>query len=40
VIDAVTRRIDPDAAYDRDGERARRGRPAQKVLEELLADPC
>ena len=39
VIDAVTRRIDPDAAFDRDGERARRGRPAQKVLEELLADP-
>jgi anhydro-N-acetylmuramic acid kinase len=39
VIDAVTRRIDPDAAYDVDGERARRGRPAQKLLEELLADP-
>src|SRR5205814_5690039 len=34
VIDAVTRRIDPDAAFDRDGERARRGRPAQKLLEE------
>jgi anhydro-N-acetylmuramic acid kinase len=39
VIDAVTRRIDPDAVFDRDGERARRGRPAQKLLEELLADP-
>ena len=39
VIDAVTRRIDPDAAYDVDGERARRGRPAAKVLEQLLADP-
>jgi anhydro-N-acetylmuramic acid kinase len=39
VIDAVTRRIDPDAAYDADGERARRGRPAAKVLEQLLADP-
>jgi anhydro-N-acetylmuramic acid kinase len=39
VIDAITRRIDPDAGYDRDGERARRGRPAVKLLEELLADP-
>ena len=39
VIDAVTRRVDPDAVFDRDGERARRGRPAQKLLEELLADP-
>ncbi len=39
VIDAVTRRVDPDAAYDQGGERARRGRPAQKLLEELLADP-
>jgi anhydro-N-acetylmuramic acid kinase len=38
VIDAVTRRIDADAPYDRDGERARRGRPAAKVLDELLAD--
>src|SRR2546421_4616744 len=27
VIDAVTRKIDPDAAYDRGGDRARRGRP-------------
>ncbi|MGH7530539.1 MAG: anhydro-N-acetylmuramic acid kinase, partial [Gemmatimonadales bacterium] len=39
VIDAVTRRVDPDAAYDRDGERARRGRPLAKLLEQLLADP-
>ncbi|HLZ45058.1 MAG TPA: anhydro-N-acetylmuramic acid kinase [Gemmatimonadales bacterium] len=39
VIDAITRRVDPDAAYDKDGERARRGRPVAKVLEELLADP-
>lgn len=39
VIDAVTRRVDPDASYDRDGERARRGRPALRVLETLLADP-
>jgi len=38
VIDAVTRRLDPDAPYDRDGERARRGRPAAKTLEALLAD--
>jgi len=38
VIDAVTRRVDPDAAYDQGGERARRGRPSKKVLEEFLAD--
>ena len=38
VIDAVVRRLDPDAPYDRDGERARRGRPAAKVLEALLTD--
>src|SRR5881409_2404261 len=38
VIDAVSRRLDPDAPYDRDGERARRGRPAAKVLEALLTD--
>ena len=39
VIDAVTRKIDPDAAYDRGGDRARRGRPIAKLLDELLADP-
>jgi anhydro-N-acetylmuramic acid kinase len=39
VIDAVTRRVDPDAEFDRDGERARRGRPLAKLLDELLADP-
>jgi len=39
VIDAVTRRIDPDALYDQDGERARRGKPAARVLDELLKDP-
>jgi len=39
VIDAVTRRLDPDAPYDREGERARRGTPAPRVLETLLADP-
>ncbi|HEY6092328.1 MAG TPA: anhydro-N-acetylmuramic acid kinase [Gemmatimonadales bacterium] len=39
VIDAITRRIDPDAPYDNDGERARRGRPVAKLLDELLGDP-
>jgi anhydro-N-acetylmuramic acid kinase len=39
VIDAVTRRIDPEASFDRDGERARRGRPVRRVLADLLADP-
>jgi len=39
VIDAITRRVDPDATYDVDGERARRGRPVAKLLDELLADP-
>jgi anhydro-N-acetylmuramic acid kinase len=39
VIDAITRRIDPDATFDEDGERARRGKPMKKLLEELLADP-
>jgi anhydro-N-acetylmuramic acid kinase len=38
VIDAITRRSDPDAGFDRDGERARRGKPVVKLLEELLAD--
>jgi len=33
VIDAITRRVDPDAPYDRDGERARRGRPAAPLKE-------
>ena len=39
VIDAVTRRVDPAATFDRDGERARRGRPAPKIVETLLGDP-
>src|SRR3989442_2967222 len=39
VIDVVTQRLDPEVTYDRDGERARRGKPAAKVLEMLLADP-
>ncbi|HEX4632376.1 MAG TPA: anhydro-N-acetylmuramic acid kinase [Gemmatimonadales bacterium] len=38
VIDAVTRTMDGEAAYDHDGERARRGRAVSKVLESLLAD--
>src|SRR5437899_4715448 len=39
VIDAVTRRVDSDAAYDQDGERARRGHPDLKALHQLLGDP-
>jgi len=39
VIDAVTRAIDPDASYDVDGERARRGRAEPQVLRPLLDDP-
>src|SRR5881409_2983207 len=39
VIDAITRRIDPDLPYDRDGERARRGHPDLKALHQLLTDP-
>jgi anhydro-N-acetylmuramic acid kinase len=39
VIDAVTRRVDPGATHDRDGERARRGKPAARALDTLLADP-
>jgi len=39
VIDAVTRRVDPEAPYDLDGERARRGKPLMQALEALLADP-
>lgn len=39
VIDAIARRLDPQASYDRDGERARRGRPHRKTLDALLQDP-
>jgi len=39
VIDAVTRQVDPDAPFDRDGARARRGRAQSSVLDALLADP-
>lgn len=39
VIDAIARRVDADAGFDKDGERARRGRPVAKLLDELLADP-
>src|SRR5213078_332982 len=35
VIDAVTRRLDPDTPFDRDGARARRGKPRRKVLDAL-----
>ena len=38
VIDAVTRGVDGEAAFDQDGERARRGKPVARVLEPLLAD--
>ncbi len=38
VIDAVSRRIDPDAPFDRDGEHARRGKPLKKVVGTLLGD--
>ncbi len=38
VIDAVVRRFTPDAPFDRDGERARRGQPISSVLDQLLAD--
>ncbi len=39
LIDAITRRIDPDAPFDENGERSRHGRPVAKLLDELLADP-
>ncbi|HET7790368.1 MAG TPA: anhydro-N-acetylmuramic acid kinase [Gemmatimonadales bacterium] len=39
VMDAVVRRLDPDAVFDEGGERARRGRAVAKVVESLLADP-
>src|SRR5881396_1784934 len=39
VVDAVTRRLDPDLPFDRDGERARRGRPIPRALDALLGDP-
>ena len=39
VIDAVTRKLDPEAPYDVDGERARHGRVTAKALAALLADP-
>jgi len=38
VIDAITRRVDP-MRVRRGRERARRGRPVAKLLDELLADP-
>ena len=39
VVDAVTRQLDPDLAFDRDGKRARRGRPMPRALDVLLGDP-
>jgi anhydro-N-acetylmuramic acid kinase len=39
VMDAVTRRVDPEAPFDVNGERARRGRAVPRVLDELLSDP-
>src|SRR5438046_8854204 len=39
VVDAVTRRIDPSARVDVDGERAGRGRPAGQVIARLPAEP-
>ncbi len=39
MIDAVTRKLDPEAPYDVDGERARHGRVTAKALVALLADP-
>jgi len=39
VLDAIVRRLDAAAPYDRDGERARRGRPLRKVIDAALEDP-
>src|SRR5213594_4127058 len=39
VIDAITRRLDPDAPFDVGGEHARRGQRSTRVLDGLLADP-
>ncbi len=39
VIDAIARRLDPSAPYDRDGTRARRGRLIAPVLDRLLGHP-
>ncbi len=39
IIDAVARLLDPAAAYDRDGARARRGRANSVVIDLLLSEP-
>jgi anhydro-N-acetylmuramic acid kinase len=39
VIDAICRRFTPDSPFDRDGERARRGRAVSSAMNSLLADP-
>jgi anhydro-N-acetylmuramic acid kinase len=39
VIDAIARRVDPAASYDRDGKIAARGKPDEATLASLLGDP-
>jgi anhydro-N-acetylmuramic acid kinase len=39
VIDAVTRRVDPDLSFDQDGRLARQGRVNEALVGRLLADP-
>jgi anhydro-N-acetylmuramic acid kinase len=39
VIDGVTRMLVPELPYDVDGALARRGRPCERVVRELLAEP-
>jgi anhydro-N-acetylmuramic acid kinase len=39
VIDAVTRRVRPELAYDEDGRLAAAGRAVDEVVAELLAEP-
>jgi anhydro-N-acetylmuramic acid kinase len=39
VIDAVARALDPKTRFDEDGARAARGRPDEKVVEEILQRP-
>src|SRR3989442_3397832 len=38
-VHALTPRVGPDAGYDQDRERARRGHPDLKALHQLLGDP-
>ena len=39
IVDAVTRLVAPDRAFDRDGELNAQGRPDEALLAELLAEP-